>query len=110
MTRTTNAAVGPGRHLRGAFAAPVAALLAAGFLLAGAASARHKNNPSPNSRDSGPRLTQDLTGSVPTHDGDHVRLSTDLGNVVVHTQETDEIAQAAVPLPDGVDLIEMLPH
>jgi DUF4097 and DUF4098 domain-containing protein YvlB len=68
-----------------------AALLAAALLLAGAASARHKNNPSPNSRDSGPRLTQDLTGSVPTHDGDHVRLSTDLGNVVVHTQDAERV-------------------
>jgi len=67
-----------------------AALLAAVLLLAGAASARHQNN-SPNSRDSGPRLNQDLTGSVPTHQGDRIRLSTDLGNVVVHTQNPDRV-------------------
>jgi DUF4097 and DUF4098 domain-containing protein YvlB len=32
-----------------------------------------------------------LTGSVPTHQGDRIRLSTDLGNVVVHTQDADRV-------------------
>jgi len=56
----------------------------------GTAQARHRNvegRPS----DSGSRLTQDLTGSVPTHDGERVRLSTELGSIVVHAHDADKI-------------------
>ena len=68
-----------------------AALLAAALLLAGAAWARHRNNSSPNSHDSGPRLTRDLTGSIPAHDGERIHLSTDLGSVVVRAQNADKV-------------------
>jgi DUF4097 and DUF4098 domain-containing protein YvlB len=32
------------------------------------------------------RLSSDLTGSIPAHDGEHLRLASDLGNLVIHTQ------------------------
>jgi DUF4097 and DUF4098 domain-containing protein YvlB len=40
---------------------------------------------------SSPRLTQDLTGSVPARDGERIRLSTELGNIVVHTQSAQKV-------------------
>ncbi len=40
---------------------------------------------------SGPRLTQDLNGSVPVHDGERIRFSTELGSVVVHTQNSGKL-------------------
>jgi len=39
----------------------------------------------------GPRLTRDLNGSVPAREGERIRLSTELGSVVVRTQNTDTV-------------------
>jgi len=36
-------------------------------------------------------LTSELTGSVPTHEGQRIRLSADLGNVVVRTQNSGKV-------------------
>jgi len=60
--------------------------LAACLLFSGAASARRKPIP-PNGAHSGPHVTSELTGSVPLHDGERVRLAADLGSVIVHTQD-----------------------
>jgi DUF4097 and DUF4098 domain-containing protein YvlB len=38
-----------------------------------------------------PRLTADLTGSVPAHDGQTLQLTTDVGNVIIHTQNSGKI-------------------
>jgi hypothetical protein len=40
---------------------------------------------------SGPRVTSQLNGSVPTKHGQRLHLVIDLGNVVVHTQETNQV-------------------
>lgn len=66
------------------------AALAMCLFLATTASARRKPA-EPVGPPSGPRLTQDLNGSVPTHDGEHVRLSTELGSIVVHAQDSDKL-------------------
>jgi hypothetical protein len=68
----------------------LAAALTGGFLAMGTAWAGHKylNGGPP---DSGPHLTQDLSGSVPTHDGERVRLSTELGSIVVHLHDSDKV-------------------
>ena len=34
------------------------------------------------------RLTSDLNGSIGVHDGDHIRVRTDLGNISIHTQNS----------------------
>jgi len=69
-------------------------LLAAGLVsvvaLAGAASAHRRVASSP-ARDSSPHLTSDLTGSVATRPGEHIRLSTELGSIVVHTHDADKV-------------------
>lgn len=67
-----------------------AALLVSVLALAGAAWARHGIASSP-SRDSGPHLASDLTGSVPTRPGERIRLSTELGSIVIHTQNADKV-------------------
>jgi len=36
-------------------------------------------------------MTSDFSGSVPAHDGETLQLTTDLGNVIVHTQDSGEI-------------------
>jgi hypothetical protein len=46
---------------------------------------------SPGQPNSGPRLTSDLRGAVTTRDGQHLRLILDLGNIVVHTQDSGKI-------------------
>jgi len=79
-----------GRFLTHTTAGISAALLGATLLAMGTASARHKKAEA-GSADSGPHLTQDLTGSVPTHDGERVRLSTELGSIVVRTHDTDKV-------------------
>jgi DUF4097 and DUF4098 domain-containing protein YvlB len=100
--------------------------LAALLALTPASFARHHGSPDQNAHPA-PRLTSDLTGSIPVRDGDHVRLSTDLGSVVIRSAndagkvdyrvhlETD-VAQKdarellksltieAHPTPDGVAL------
>jgi hypothetical protein len=61
--------------------------LAAVLLLAASASARRKPvEPNPTHPDN--RLTSDLTGSVPTHEGDRIRVKTDLGSINIHTQNS----------------------
>jgi hypothetical protein len=40
---------------------------------------------------SAPHVTRDLTGSVPAHDGQHIRLYTELGNVIVHTSNLPKL-------------------
>jgi DUF4097 and DUF4098 domain-containing protein YvlB len=74
----------------GAAAGICASTLAATLFCIVTASAHHKNVES-GGASSGPRLTQDLTGSVPTHDGERVRLSTELGSIVIHTQDADKV-------------------
>ncbi|HUA00642.1 MAG TPA: DUF4097 family beta strand repeat-containing protein [Candidatus Aquilonibacter sp.] len=64
--------------------------LGSALVFTGAASA-HRRVPASPSRDSGPHLTSDLTGSVPTKPGERVRLSTELGNIVVHTQDAEKV-------------------
>jgi hypothetical protein len=68
----------------------LAALLVFGLALAGAAWAHRRGASSP-ARDSSPHLTSDLTGSVPTRPGERIRLSTELGSIVVHTQDADKV-------------------
>jgi putative adhesin len=40
---------------------------------------------------SGPRVTTELHGTIATRDGQRLHLSTDLGNVVIHTQNTGKV-------------------
>jgi Putative adhesin len=40
---------------------------------------------------SAPRLTSDSTGVIAARDGDHLHFVTDLGNVIIHTQNTGKI-------------------
>ena len=67
-----------------------AILLAFSLLLAGSASARRRPDGS-RSHNNDPRLTRDLTGSVPARDGDKIRLSTELGSIVVRTQDASRV-------------------
>ncbi len=64
------------------------ALLAAAVLCSPAFAARDKAR---NRDSSGPRLTAELNGSVATRDGLHLHLSTDLGNVVIRTQNSGKV-------------------
>ncbi len=38
------------------------------------------------------RLSSELAGSVPVRQGEHLRLSTDLGNIVIHTQSSNKLS------------------
>jgi hypothetical protein len=68
----------------------LAASLAAGLLLSASASAyRHPTNP--DNRHPGPRVTSELTGSIPTHAGERIHLAADLGSIIVHTQNSDRV-------------------
>ena len=40
---------------------------------------------------SAPRLVSDSSGVIATRDGDHLRFVTDLGNVIIHTQNSGKI-------------------
>jgi DUF4097 and DUF4098 domain-containing protein YvlB len=66
------------------------ALLVAILACEGAASAHRRVASSP-ARDSSPHLTSDLTGSVATRPGERIRLSTELGSIVVHAQDADKV-------------------
>jgi Putative adhesin len=77
-----------GRGLCQAAAGISAAAVALALVSMGAASARQKTG---GGSRSGPRLTQDLTGSVPTHEGERVRLSTELGSILIQTQDADRV-------------------
>src|SRR5579863_7774051 len=66
------------------------ALSLVGFLSVTAVAYAHRRADTARSH-SGPRLMQDLTGSVPTHDGDRIRLSTELGSIIVHEQDVERV-------------------
>ncbi len=54
-----------------------------------AASASAKREPLPRGpTHSENRLTSDLSGSIAVHDGDHIKVKTDLGNILIHTQNS----------------------
>lgn len=63
------------------------ASLAAVLFAAASASARHESFQAGSKR-SDNRLTSDLSGSIAVHDGDHIRVKTDLGNISIHTQNS----------------------
>ena len=67
-----------------------AALAISTLALASAASAHRRLAPSP-AQNSTPHLSSDLTGSVPVRPGERIRLSTELGSIVVHTQDADRV-------------------
>lgn len=69
----------------------LAGLLVAGAFIPAAAAATGDAQPE-HAYHSGPRVTSQLTGSVATHDGGRLRLITDLGNVVIHTRDTDRVS------------------
>ena len=73
-----------------ASAGVLALAIAASLFFAASAYARHRSTDR-GGASSGPRLTRDLNGSVPAHDGERVRLSTELGSVVVRSQNTDKV-------------------
>src|SRR5580704_1275450 len=52
-------------------------------------SAREKD-PTSTSK-SGPRVTSQLNGSVATKNGQRLRLIIDLGNIIIHTQNTNQV-------------------
>ncbi len=64
------------------------ASLGAVLFAAVSASARH-GLPSPGPSQSGNRLTSDLNGTIAVHDGDHMRVKTDLGNISINTRNTN---------------------
>jgi Putative adhesin len=74
----------------GAAAGISAAAAGLALLLMGTASARQDNLEGGGSS-SGGRVTQDLAGSVPTHDGERVHLATELGSILIHTQDVDRV-------------------
>jgi Toastrack DUF4097 len=68
----------------------LAASLVSVLALAGAAWAHRRADSSP-ARDSSKHLTSDLTGSIATRPGERIRLSTELGSIVVHTHDADTV-------------------
>ena len=66
---------------------PLAEALAVCLVLAAPAFAKHKEK----SAGAGERLTADLHGSVTAHDGQRLRLLTDLGSIVIHTQNSGKV-------------------
>jgi hypothetical protein len=65
-----------------------ATLFATGMLISAGASTRDKARATKNS---GQRLTAELNGSVVSHDGQHLHFSTDLGNIVIHSQNSSNV-------------------
>ena len=65
------------------------ASLAAVLFAAASASARHQR-PSPDSAQSDNRLTSDLNGTIAVHEGDHIKVKTDLGNIAINTRNTSD--------------------
>lgn len=65
-----------------------ASVFSAGLLFPTGASARDKAKATQNS---GQRLTSELNGSVASRDGQHLHFSTDLGNIVIHTQNSGKV-------------------
>lgn len=103
----------PNRTAQKHFSTSLAALISVVALLAAGAWAHRAVYSGP--PNGAPRVTRDLTGSVPAHDGEHIRLSTELGSVIVHTAasskldyrvhlETDATQKDAQNLLDGFHL------
>src|ERR1700722_2651518 len=65
------------------------ASLAAVLFAAVSASARHERS-SPDSAQSDNRLTSDLNGTIAVHEGDHIKVRTDLGNIAINTRNTSD--------------------
>jgi hypothetical protein len=65
----------------------LSASIAAVLSLAASASARLQILWAPPTQ-SGNRLTSDLNGSIGVHEGDHIRVKTELGNISIHTQNS----------------------
>jgi hypothetical protein len=63
---------------------------ATALLLPANASARRWSSPQ-RAAPAGPRLTSELTGTIATHDGERVRLATDLGSIVIRTQDAEKL-------------------
>lgn len=74
------------QRLRKWITLPICACL----LVPAIAGAKHKAK-TEKSHSSGPRLKSDLNGTILTHDGQRLRLATDLGNVVIHTQNSGKV-------------------
>src|SRR5271157_1416580 len=55
----------------------------------GVGAAREKD-PTSTSK-SGPRVTSQLNGSVATKNGQRLRLIIDLGNIIIHTQNSNQV-------------------
>jgi DUF4097 and DUF4098 domain-containing protein YvlB len=72
----------------------VALALAAVLFLAASASARRQSATSSGVH-ANRRLTSDLNGSIAVHEGDRVRVKTDLGSVSIHTQSTGSPAKVS---------------
>lgn len=45
----------------------------------------------PSATTSASRVSSDFSGALPARDGEHLHLVTDLGSVVIHTQNTDKV-------------------
>jgi hypothetical protein len=66
--------------------------LLASLLIAGASiSTPAGTHREPTERPSGPRVTSQLTGSVATHEGEHLHLVTHLGNVIIRTHNSGKV-------------------
>jgi Toastrack DUF4097 len=76
----------PGPAVFSAFAG----LLFASLLLTVAAAVRGENKPA-DPTTSGPRVSTELTGTVPARDGQRLRLAVDLGNVTVREQNASRV-------------------
>lgn len=77
--------------------------LAAVLFVAATASAKREPLP-PGPTHPKNRLTSDLSGSIAVHDGDHIKVKTDLGNISIHTQNsanTDKLDYRAHLETDG---------
>ena len=55
------------------------------------AAASGNGNQKPETFRSGPRLKSDLRGEIPTQDGRRIHLVLDLGNIVIHTQNSGKV-------------------
>src|SRR6204780_4974240 len=66
-------------------------LILAGLPASTSAAAGRDGNRKPDSSQSGPRLKSDLRGEIPTSDGRRIHLVLDLGNIVIHTQNSGKI-------------------
>ena len=69
----------------------LAAIVFVGLACAASVYASHNKATERASGSSGPRLTQDLNGSVPVRDGERIHFTTELGSVIVHTQNSGKL-------------------